>query len=413
MVKKNYNWRGGATLDFHTEKKHTILSDYFRQYLLTRCQLPQMEKFRLVIVDGFSGGGVYKCGSFGSPLIFPDTLNKTLNEINIKRVSEGLKPIPIDCLLLLNDNCQETLLELKENIAPLLAGIKDENHSLSLNVEYSSSKFEEAYPQIKSRVQETKCGNVFFNLDQCGYSLVPTAIIRDIMLSWGKAEIILTFMIKSLLTYISPDQKANSVPLEPQLQETVNAILKDPEKLTSKPEWLGKVEQVTFNYLHKCAPYVSPFSINNPDGWRYWLMHFANSYRARQVYNDILHDNANAQAHFGRAGLNMLSFNPQEEGLLYMFDTPSRTVAKNELYDDIPRKIAEFGDTLGVGDFYQAAYNETPAHSDDIHEMIIANPDVEVITESGGERRKPNTIKPSDTLKLKAQKTMFSMFLDN
>ena len=44
-----------------------------------------------------------------------------------------------------------------------------------------------------------------------------------------------------------------------------------------------------------------------------------------------------------------------------------------------------------------------PAHTDDIHAAIINNPDIEVITPAGGERRKPNTIAVTDILKLKAQ----------
>ena len=138
-------------------------------------------------------------------------------------------------------------------------------------------------------------------------------------------------------------------------------------------------------------------------------MHFANSHRARQVYNDILHQ-SDAQAHYGRAGLHMLSYDPSKEGMLYLFDKDSRQAAKESLYEDIPRFIAEAGDTMSVNDFYAAAYSETPAHSHDIHEMIIENTDLEVITETGGKRRQANTIKPTDTLKLKSQKSLFVMF---
>ena len=78
----------------------------------------------------------------------------------------------------------------------------------------------------------------------------------------------------------------------------------------SQKDWLGTAEKIVFDAFRLCATYVSPFSINNPGGWRYWLIHFANAYRARQDYNNILHDNASLQAHFGRSGLNMLSFDP-------------------------------------------------------------------------------------------------------
>lgn len=158
---------------------------------------------------------------------------------------------------------------------------------------------------------------------------------------------------------------------------------------------------------------MSPFSIHNPDGWRYWLIHFANSYRARQVYNDVLHKNKNSQAHFGRSGLNMLSYDPVHDGRLYLFDSSDRELAKEQLLEDIPRLVSESGDAIGVGSFYENIYNLTPAHSDDIHSAMIENPDIQVITPGGGERRKANTIEAGDVLKLNGQRSFFSIFLES
>jgi hypothetical protein len=169
--------------------------------------------------------------------------------------------------------------------------------------------------------------------------------------------------------------------------------------------WLGTAERIVFDAFKRCAAFVSPFSINNPDGWRYWLIHFANFYRARQEYNNILHANSSAQAHFGRSGLNMLSYDPAHDGALYLFDPAGRTEAKKQLFDDIPRLVTDFGDTVGVGEFYGNIYNATPAHMDDVHAVIIDNPDLEVITDSGGERRKANTIRATDTLRIKRQRS--------
>lgn len=166
-----------------------------------------------------------------------------------------------------------------------------------------------------------------------------------------------------------------------------------------------------FECFRHCATYVSPFSINNPDGWRYWLVHFAGSYRARQEYNNILHQNSTMQAHFGRSGLHMLSFDPREDtGALYLFDVSGRARAKQQLFDDIPRLVTEFGDAVGVGQLYANIYNMTPAHTDEIHSAMIENPDMEIVTEKGGERRKPNTITATDTLRIKRQFSFFPMF---
>ena len=180
----------------------------------------------------------------------------------------------------------------------------------------------------------------------------------------------------------------------------------------SNNDWLGAAERLVFASFRNCATYVSPFSINNPDGWRYWLIHFANNYRARQEYNNVLHQNSSMQAHFGRSGLHMLSFDPADEAnALYLFDVSGRIEAGKQLFEDIPRLLTDFGDAIGVGEFYGSIYNMTPAHMDDVHAAIIGNPDLEVITEYGGERRKANTIGPSDTLRMKRQRSFFPMFL--
>ncbi|APG63142.1 hypothetical protein LPB140_10475 [Sphingorhabdus lutea] len=411
MAKKDYDWAGGAELDEHTRRKHKILREYFRSYLITRCQLPQQERFRLAVVDGFSGAGLYKCGTFGSPLIFLDVLNETTQQINIQRAANGMRPIEIECYLLFNDSEKIAIETLKTNSAALLARINGENDKLHVKVEYLNQKFSQAYPKIKAFLKDAKYPNVLFNLDQCGYSKVNVETIEDIMTTWKSVEAFLTFSIDTIKTYLSVDKEKNSVLKgNPELRAEIYSYLQDGGNVINKKDWMGFAEQVVFERLRSCAPYVSPFSINNPDGWRYWLMHFANRPTARKVYNNILHDNSSYQAHFGRSGLSMLSFNPAEESNLYLFDDSSRESAKKALHDDIPRLIDQHGDVINIEDFYLSIYNETPAHSDDIHSVLIENTDLEVLTPTGNLRRKPNTIRLGDALRLKSQRTMFPMF---
>lgn len=128
------------------------------------------------------------------------------------------------------------------------------------------------------------------------------------------------------------------------------------------------------------------------------------------MYNNTLHDNATAQAHFGKSGLEMLSYDPDHDGEIYLFDLSGRSAAKTQLMDDIPRLVSASGDAIGVGEFYEATYNATPAHSDDIHQAIIESEDLEVLTPNGGLRRVPGTIEPADTIRLKTQRSFFPMF---
>lgn len=412
MVEKRYEWVEGAKLEEHSRRKHKILREYLFDYLTVRCRLPQQERFRLAIVDGFAGGGRYQCGTPGSPLIFIEELKRTVEAVNTQRSVQGLGKIEVECLLILNDANRDAVELLKSHVTPVQAEAIQTCPQLHLSVEYLNDTFEAIYPKIKGFLEQGRYRSVIFNLDQCGHSHVDRNTILDIMHSYPAAEIFYTFVISSLLAFL---QKKQPDRLRTQLDHLglANDDIQMLDALMSRKDWLGTAEKIVFDAFRLCAPYVSPFSINNPGGWRYWLIHFANAYRARQVYNNILHDNASLQAHFGRSGLNMLSYDPRhDEGTLYFFDTSGRALAKSQLLGDIPRLITESGDAMPVIDFYESIYNITPAHADDVHAAIIENPDLEVITPSGGERRKANTISVNDVIKVKTQRSFFPMFLN-
>jgi three-Cys-motif partner protein len=410
MVQKNYPWPEGVEYKDHTQRKHKILREYLARYLAVRCQLPQQSRFRIAVVDGFAGGGRYACGSPGSPIIFIEEIRNAVEQFNIRRTAEGMSPLDIECLLVLNDEDIKTINLLKSHIAPLEAAIKTATPRLHLQIEFRSQAFEVLYPEVKGILERGRYRNVLFCLDQCGHSHVHISTIRDIMASFPSAEVFYTFFIQPLIAFLT---KSNPVMLSSQLNYLGVAAdnLKPLEGMMSKHEWLGTAERIVFNTFKDCAPFVSPFSIHNSDGWRYWLIHFANSHRARQEYNNTLHQNSTMQAHFGRSGLNMLIYDKSDDGSLYLFDVSGRTKAKDELADDIPRLVTEFGDALGVMEFYETIYKMTPAHMDDIHAAIIRNPDMEVITESGGERRTANNIASSDVLRMRRQRSFFPIFL--
>lgn len=412
MVEKHYLWESGALLDEHTRCKHRILREYFSRYLRVRCALPQQSKFRLAIVEGFAGGGRYSCGSPGSPLIFLEELRSATEQLNIQRQAEGMASLDIECLLILNDAEPGAIDVLRVHVEPIAAAIHAEVPRLHLQCHYFRRPFEEIYPEIKALLFQGRYRNVLFNLDQYGHSHVNGATISDINTSFGSAEVFYTFAISSLLAFL-PKSRPDLVSKYLSPLGVTPLDLAKLEEIIGNREWLGAAERIVFETFHTYAQFVSPFSINNPDGWRYWLIHFANNnYRARQEYNNVLHRHSSMQAHFGRSGLNMLAYDPTDDpGDLYLFDVSGRSRAKEQLLDDIPRLVTEFGDAVGVGQFYSSIYNMTPAHMDDINAAMFENPDLEIVTEGGGARRKSDTIRADDTLRIKKQRSMFPIFL--
>lgn len=409
MAKKEYDWVKGVPLEDHTKRKHKILREYLFQYIAVRCRIPQQEKFRLAIVDGFAGGGRYKCGTGGSPLIFIEELQRALEAVNIQRSIQGLGSVDIECALIFNEVQKEALGLLKDHCSPLLAEARERSPKLNLIVYYFQEEFEEAYKQIQNLIAIKRYRSVLYNLDQCGHAQVSLTTLAHIMRSANSVEVFYTFAIESLLAFLS---KTNREQTERQLRHlgVSGSDLDAVERYISNSTWLGAAEKIVFNTFAQCARYVSPFSIHNPSGWRYWLIHFANSYRARQVYNDVLHENASSQAHFGRSGLDMLAYDPSDEAKLYLFDDPGRAQALAELRRDIPKLVSDSGDALTVNDFYEEIYNATPAHKDDIHSALIENPDLEIVTPMGGLRQKATAISIEDTIKLKQQKSFFPLF---
>ncbi|CAN5214963.1 three-Cys-motif partner protein TcmP [soil metagenome] len=407
MKTDGYAWPRGAELDDHSRRKLKILREYFHQYLTVRCQLPQQSKFRLAIVDGFSGGGRYQCGSAGSPIIFIEELDRALEAINLRRAMQGLGAIEIECLLVFNDALPSVTAMLASYCEPLVAAVKHKSPKLHLDVCYFSEPFEAAYPAIRDLIAKGRYRNVLYNLDQYGHAEVDITTLQDILRATPSTEVFYTFAIQTLLTYLSGRdpglllRQLGHLGIRPTDLGALEGVM-------TKTEWLGAAERLVFETLRTCAPYVSPFSIRNPSGWRYWMIHFANSYRARQVYNDVLHDNGHLD-HFGRSGLNMLAYDPEREGRLYLFEAEDRAIARTNLLSDIPRLVSESGDAMRVNEFYEAAYSATPSHKDDIHAAMLESEDLEVVTRYGGLRRKGNTISIGDTLRLKAQRSFFPM----
>lgn len=399
MVKREYDWRNGASIEPHSKVKLEIVQEYIQEYVRVRCSLPQQERFRLSFVDGFCGAGEYNCGTLGSPLVVLQALQEVSAEINFRRKVDGFKPITFEYFLYFNDISGYAIQGLRSKVDSFLAKDDGNPTGVAFHLSYYEGDFGSNLPTISQRIGRSRVKNTIFNLDQYGHSDVTENHLRTALSLTRSAEVFLTFSIKSFLAFISPNRRRSSWMFDGKIS--------DISLHKSKKEWLAAVERVVFEEFQTLANFVSPFSINNPEGWEYWLVHFASSYRARQVYNDILHRKKNSQAHVGRSGLQMLRYSSIEEASLYLFDANSRKGAREELLTDVPRYLADLTPeaALSVADFFDQTYNQTPAHSDDLNSALIKSPDVEVLTATGGRRRKPQMIKRTDTLRLAPQRT--------
>ncbi len=420
MAKVKYSWADEVQLKKHTRCKLNILREYFAQYLRVKCSL-MVRHFRIAIVDGFAGGGIYKDGTAGSPLIFLEELKLFFIETTIKR-DKTLPQLSIECLFIVNEDDPEANESLYKQLQLWEQDNDIPKEHFNVKIQKLQKPFLDVYPEIRQTLWNRKFQNVLFNIDPCGYTDFNLTTLQDIMKSFKNVEVFYTCMIGALLQYTTK-QKGDGRASRDSIEENIKKLLDVPienfledKSLWKKPHWLGAAERIVHKKLSNTADFVSPFAINQEGnvGYNYWLLHFANNYRAREVYNDVLHGNARGAAHFGKSGLKMLEYTPEEKNVglfnISKDSTEMRTKSKEELHYDIPRFISEFGDAISVIDFKSAIYNDTPAHSNDIKDVLIDNSDLEVFTDNGGKRRSSDSITNTDIIRLNKQKTFYSYF---
>src|SRR6266850_7529828 len=93
MPRSSYDWEPGKEFPIiqqHSVAKHEILRAYLCAYIRTLVSNPNREEFRLVLVDGFAGGGVYRdVGTkeevLGSPFIMLEAAREAEANINVDR----------------------------------------------------------------------------------------------------------------------------------------------------------------------------------------------------------------------------------------------------------------------------------------------------------------------------------------
>ena len=87
----HYEWKIGRPLPVlgeHSVAKHDIFERYVRTYIDRLTRTPSQTMLNLTIVDGFSGGGLYRLGSRevdGSPLRLLNTVEAADKSLNAAR----------------------------------------------------------------------------------------------------------------------------------------------------------------------------------------------------------------------------------------------------------------------------------------------------------------------------------------
>ncbi len=320
MDDKKYFWKIGSPLpilDRHSQTKHSIIQEYVKQYILTLMAPANIPELRLSIIDGFCGGGSYQTEggelADGSPILMMRAVREARAYLNLTR--RNLRNIDVEYFFIdiLQDTTEYLKHILKAKLEEKIIDLDDYQKT-----EIITHNFLKTLPLLIEKIKLRKKGeHALFILDQYSYKDIPLRQIAYILRSLKGAEVVMTFNVDNLLTYLT-DRAANRKPLK---NIGLDDYLPWEElkylKATQKREWRKIIQQYLAHGIKLQSGaefmtlfFVKPFGTNT---WGYWLIHLSNTYRAHVVMKSLHWEHATEFGHELKPGIFTLGYNANND----------------------------------------------------------------------------------------------------
>ena len=304
MVKRadKYDWHVGSPpprIDPHSLVKHQLVRDYLARYIQVLMSNYLIEKLTLSIVDGFAGGGEYLAedGSQfhdGSPLIALKTVQEAEAALNVGRD----KPRKVDAKFYFIEKLASNFGYLNALLGSRLAPER-----MGKDVVLLKQAFQDAVGPVIADIASRAGGErAIFLLDQYAYDQVPGPLLRSIFSQVKGAEVILTFNVDSLITFLSDKEQCRAKLQQIGLDRYIDWRTLESLKNSSPAAWRSAIQRNLARGLveesgarHHTIFYITPAGSTS---WTYWLVHLSNSFKARDVMMELHWQQANHFSHY-------------------------------------------------------------------------------------------------------------------
>ena len=367
-------WRPGESppnLEDHSRAKLDVLRRYLHAYLDRLAVDPRRDQFKLDLIDGFSGGGVFLDRGVevaGTPLIMLEECEAARDRLNQDRV----KPLHCDFKIQFVDVNPDHTAYLRHTLAD--RGYEVDGDRITVR----TSPFEDVADEIIAdiRRRQPRAGRAIFLLDQTGFSQVQLKLVARILKSLANAEVILTFASDSLINFmsLSPQLLKSVVPLgftEQQMLELVDSRDGDRGRALIQRAMRNHIRQMTG------AAYDTPFYIRPRKSRRaLWFLHLSRHPTARDVMIQCHWESFNTFEHYGTGGLDMLGWDALNSGTLPLFHFEEFDAAqmREQLLNALPSELYELmaEGPISVSRMRQRLANQTAARFSDLDNVVLA-----------------------------------------
>jgi three-Cys-motif partner protein len=397
MGRENHTWKLGKEPPFirpHSLAKHRVLRAYLERYVSVLTGNPRQDQFRLTLIDGFAGGGIYldsrsKEERPGSPLIMLEAMHAA--SINAQQARS--KPFNLDVQYFFIEKRRQSLEFLKNTLRD-----SEYRDQIEDKIQLLNGEFE---PQVSRIIEFVKsrgpAGRAIFVLDQCGYMDVPLPAIKRILAELENAEVILTFATGFLIDYLSEDATTQ------EMLARTGISLPSQTIATAKKnrEWRRIIQFALHQQIPQKtgAKYYTPFFIRSADSGRdLWLIHLSGHFRARDVMVGLHWEESTNFAHYGRSGLRMLGYDQSKDAdwtkqkMLpgFYFDDTALVSSQEELFQQLPEQIYPHKDGIVFNRLFADLTNECPVTASIMKEVVSELArlgEIRVLSKDGTARR--------------------------
>lgn len=383
----------------HSRAKLDVLRQYLAEYIDTLSSHHGRAEFKLDLVDGFAGGGLYRSGTeliSGSPLVMIEEVLSAQDRVNSRRK----KPIQFDVKYYFIDSEQSHIDYLKRVFEE--RGYDLRKNNISMFVGRFEDHFDSIVAEIKRR--QPKSGRSIFLLDQTGYSHVNLLLVKRILDELSASEVILTVAMDALRNYAHQSDRFRKAVAPLHLtSEQIQKILEGKNLISD-----GMCQRLFRSHLRSVtmASYDTPFYIKPSHSRRaLWFVHLSKHPKARDVMIQTHWNQKNIFRHVGSGGFGMLGWDElskPEEHILFDFDAEALERLKNELLNEIPSKLHGLisHGPVSVAEIYAIWANETAAKFSDLNWVLtelVREGEFELLTSDGKPKgnRSSRILKPN------------------
>lgn len=399
-------WQPGdppPEIEEHSKAKLAVLRTYLRAYFDRLNVGLRREEFKLDLVDGFAGGGLFSDDGeivSGTPLIMLEEAAAAERRLNKDRI----KRLRFDCEFYFVDIKKPHTDYLRKTVSERGYRVDDEN------IAVVNTAFEDAIDRILRRIRQRqpRAGRAIFLLDQTGFTHVELGLVARIFRELPAAEVILTFALGALVNHLTGKEELIKGIASLELPDS---RVKELVALKGEDGWRALVQRSLLHHIcdKTGATYYTPFFVKPRKSRRaLWFLHLSRHPTARDVMIQQHWKNRNTFEHYGNGDIGMLGWDALRSDAppLFHFETLDTPRLRDQLLKSMPNELYSLASEgpVSIDTIRHILANSTAARFSDLDAVVLElfrEREFDIVTHEGKLRSRALTqIKADDLIAL-------------